>query len=286
MKHRTALFLVCALCCAALTSQAMAGGPYTLRFGLQQGKTYLYADVVHADVTQEMMGQEMKSATISTSLSRLVIEKSGADGISAITSLDSMTVSVKNARMDTTMVMPDLLGKRSRIVLSPLGRVLSKAVIDTVGKAGSPMRGASARDAMRVHVFPEAPVAAGGTWTGVIADTNEAMGGKIVTVSTLTYTLAGEEQKAGRACVKITYAGTMAVEGKGSMMGAEIFTEGKGTVSGVLHFDAAAGVTVADESRMETDMTAAITGAQNMTMPISTVGSSTRTLRAVLDTAH
>lgn len=286
MKHRTLLFLACALCCAALTTQAMAGGPYTLRFGLQQGKTYLYADVVHADVTQEMMGQEMKSATVSTSLSRLVIEKSGADGISAITSLDSMTVSVKNARMDTTMVMPDLLGKRTRIVFSPLGRVLSKAVIDSVGKAGSPMRGASARDAMRAHMFPEAPVAVGGTWNGVIADTNEAMGGKIVTVSTLTYTLAGEEQKAGRACVKITYAGTMAVEGKGSMMGAEIFTEGKGTVSGVLYFDAAAGVTVADESKLETDLTAAITGAQNMTMPMSTVGSNSRVLRAVIDTAH
>ena len=286
MKYRTMHFLVCALCCAALTSQAVAGGPYTLRLGLQQGKTYLYADVVRADVTQEMMGQEMKSATVSTSLSRFVVEKAGADGIAAITSLDSMTVSVKNARMDTTMVMPDLLGKRSRIVLSPLGKVLSKAVIDTIGKVGSPMRGASARDAMRVHIFPEAPVAVGGTWTGVIADTNEAMGGKMVTTSTLSYTLAGEEQKGGRACVKITYTGTMAVEGKGSMMGAEIFTEGKGTVSGVMYFDAAAGVTVADESKMETDLTAAITGAQNMTMPMSTVGSSARTLRAVVDTAH
>lgn len=286
MTHRTMHVLICALCCAALTSQALAGGPYTLRLGLQQGKTYLYADVVQANVTQEMMGQEMKSATVSTSLSRFVVEKAGADGIAAITSLDSMTVSVKNARMDTTMVMPDLLGKRSRIVLSPLGKVLSKAVIDTIGKAGSPMRGASARDAMRVHIFPEAPVAVGGTWTGVIADTNEAMGGKMVTTSTLTYTLAGEEEKDGRACVRITYTGTMAVEGKGSMMGAEIFTEGKGTVSGVLYFDAAAGVTVADASKMETDLTAAITGAQNMTMPMSTVGSSARTLRAVVETAH
>jgi hypothetical protein len=283
MNHRTVLFLVCALCCAAFTMQAVAGGPYTLRLGLQKGKTYVYGDVVRADVTQEMMGQEMKSATVSTSVSRIVIEKSSADGIAAISSLDSIQVSVKNARVDTTMVMPELLGKRSRIVLSPLGKVISKSVIDTVGKAGSPMRGASARDGMRAHLFAEAPVAVGGTWTGVIADTNEAMGGKMVTVSTITYTLAGEEQKAGHACVKVTYTGTLAVEGKGSMMGAEIFTEGKGTLSGVLYFDAAAGVTVLDESKMETDLTAAITGAQNMTMPMSTVATTTRTLRAILD---
>lgn len=179
MKHRRILFAACALCCAAFTMQAVAGGPYTLRLGMQQGKTYLYTDVVRADVTQEMMGQEMKSATVSTSVSRMVIEKSGTDGIAAVTSLDSMTVSVKNARMDTTMVMPDLLGKRSRVVFSPLGKVLSKAIIDSIGKTGSPMRGASARDGMRAHVFSEAPVQVGGTWTGVIADTNEAMGGKI-----------------------------------------------------------------------------------------------------------
>ena len=58
-------------------------------------------------------------------------------------SLDSIILSVKSARMDTTMVMTDVMGKRSRIVLSPLGKVISRSIIDSIGKAGSPMRGAS-----------------------------------------------------------------------------------------------------------------------------------------------
>jgi hypothetical protein len=286
MKHRTVLFVACALCCAAFTMQAVAGGPYTLRLGMQQGKTYIFGDVVKADVTQEMMGQEMKSATQAISVSRLVIESAAADRISGITSLDSITVSVKSPRSDTTMVLQELIGKRSRIILSPLGRVIGKSVIDSAGRAGSMMRGAASRDGMRAHIFPEAPVAAGGTWRGVIPDTNEAMGGKLVTTTTLSYILAGEEEKAGHACVKITYTGTLAVEGKGSMMGAEIFTEGTGTLSGTLYVDVAAGLIVADESKMESDLTAAITGAQNMTMPISTVATTARTLRAVVDTVR
>ncbi len=284
MNQRIVVFVLCALCCAALTTEALAGGPFKLRMGLQQGKTYVYSDVVKADVTQEMMGQEMKSATLSTTVTRFVIEKATADAITAVQSLDSAQVAVKNARMDTTMVLTDMIGKRSRITLSTMGKVIARAVIDSIPQAGSPMRGATVRDAMRAHMFPEGPVAAGGTWNGTIADTNEAMGGKMMTTSTITYTLVGEEQKAGHACVKITYTGTVAIEGKGSMMGMQIFTEGKGNVTGTLWFDPAAGVTVVDDAKMENDLTAAMTGQQNMTMPISTVAASTRTLRAVQDT--
>jgi hypothetical protein len=286
MKHRTAMTIVCALFCAAFTMHAVAGGPYTLRLNLQQGKTYLYSDVTRAEVTQEMMGQEMKSSTVSKTVSRIALENvQGDKSLSAVMSLDSVVLSVKSARMDTTMVMTDVMGKRSRIVLSPLGKVISRSIIDSIGKAGAPMRGASGRESARFHVFSEAPVVVGGTWTALISDTAEVMGGKMANVATMAYALAGEEEKAGRKCVKITYTGTMQIEGKGSMMGMEIFTEGKGTVTGTFYFDPAAGIMVAEESKTESDMTAAMTGQQNMTIPISSSSTTTRALRAIEESA-
>lgn len=282
MKHRTGMTIACVLFCAAFTMQAVAGGPYTLRLDLQQGKSYVYSDVTRAEVTQEMMGQEMKSSTVSRTVSRIALEKVRDDkALSTVMSLDSVILSVKSARMDTTMVMNDVMNKRSRIVLTTLGKVISRSIIDSIGKAGSPMRGASGRESARFHIFPEAPVAVGGTWTAVISDTAEVMGGKMANVATMAYTLVGEEEKAGRNCVKITYTGTMAIEGKGSMMGMDIFTEGKGTMSGTLYFDPAAGITVAEDSKTESDMTAAMTGQQNMTMPISSSSTTSKTLRAV-----
>lgn len=281
MNHRGAILSLCVLCTALLSLQALAGGPYTLRMGLKEGKTYIYSDVVKADMTQEMMGQEMKTATVSATVTRLAIEKADASTITAVQALDSSVVSVKNPRMDTVIVNPDVIGKRTRITLSTMGKILARAVIDSVSKSGSPMRGGNIRDAMRAHILPEAPVAAGGMWNGSMSDTTEAMGGKLVTSTTLTYTLVGEEPKAGHACVKITFTGATAIEGKGSMMGMEIFTEGKGTVNGTLWFDVAAGVTVMEESKVESDMTAAVTGQQSMTMPMSSVGTSTRVLRSI-----
>jgi hypothetical protein len=65
------------------------------------------------------------------------------------------------------------------------------------------------------------------------------------------------------------------------MMGMDIFTEGKGTTSGTLYFDPAAGITVVEDSKTESDMTAAMTGQQNMTMPISSSSTTSRTLRAI-----
>ena len=97
--------------------------------------------------------------------------------------------------------------------------------------------------------------------------------------------LSVKKRRPARPCVKITYTGTMAIEGKGSMMGMEIFTEGKGTMSGTLYFDPSAGITVV--GRVEDgighdgrdDRTAEHDDADLV------LGTTTRTLRAVEESA-
>jgi len=279
-KSYTIAALLIAL--AAGPMHSLADDPYTLRMGLEQGKSYLYTDHVTASIVQEMGGQEMKSLSTSSIVSRISVDAVLPDGsFSLITQLDSMTASTKSPRMDTTRVMTDIMGKRSRVVLSPLGKVIQRAIIDSIKAAGPMMRGAAAREVIRFQTLPEQAVVVGAQWTVTSVDTNEMMGGKMVTGSTITYTLNGKEEKGGRTCVKIGYTGTMTIEGKGSMMGMELFSEGKGTLSGTWHFDPAAGITVADESQMDTDVTMAMTGQQNMTMPITTSSKTSRILRAI-----
>lgn len=286
MKARVFITAVAALLCAGCMQEARADGPYTLRMGLQPGTSVLYRDAMRQDVTQEMMGQEMKTTTASNALSRMAVEAVRPDGaIAIVTSIDSLTMAVKSVRRDTTLLMTDIMGKRSRVIISPIARVLAREVIDSLSVTGMGMRAAGPRELTRFHVLPEAPVSVGGQWTAEVTDTVEAMGGKMTNTATVTYTLAAEEERAGRRCVKITYAGTVAVEGKGAMMGMEIFMEGQGTTSGTVWFDPAAGLVVGEASQIESDVTAALTGQQNMTIPVSSKASNTRELLSITATA-
>jgi hypothetical protein len=284
MKHRYACVAIIA-CIGAWPLQSLADEPYTLRMGFQQGKSYVYADLVVAAVTQEMAGQEMKRSSRSAMVSRISADRVLPDGsFSLILQMDTMVVSSKSPRQDTTRLMTDLIGKRSGMVLTPLGKIASRVVIDSIKAAGPSMRSAAAREILRFHTLPEQPVVPGGQWSADVTDSNETMGGLMITVSTITYTLAGKEEKGGRSCLKIRYTGKLAIEGKGAMMGMEMFTEGKGSLSGIWYFDPKDGIMVAEEGAMDTDVTVAMTGQQNMTMPITTTSKITRALRSVEET--
>jgi hypothetical protein len=177
-----------------------------------------------------------------------------------------MVSSVKSARMDTTMVQTQLMGKRKKLVLSPLGKVLDRIVVDSVKIEG--MRSQGLRESATYHVLSPDPVAVGGKWNGSINDTVESMGGKMATDTKIEYTLVGKEKKDGYDCLKIAYAGTFSTNGKGSMRGMDFFVEGTGKVAGTLYWGLK-GYIVAQEGTMETESTAAITGQQNMTIPSS-----------------
>jgi len=270
------------LAAAAVFSQA----PIQLKYGFEKGRAYRYADLVTSTMVQEMMGQEMKIYTTAHMVSRVEVAEKRQDGTSVlITSMDSLVVATKSPRRDTTMVMEELIGKRNRVVLSQLGVVESREVLDSVKSAQGMGRSAAFREAIRFHQFSKMPVAVGGKWKTAVADTNDAMGGKMVSTSTLEYTFAGREQQLGRDCVKLTYAGESTIEGKGTMMGMDVFMEGKGKLQGTMFFDDGEGLVVMEEGQTDTDMTAAITGQQNMTIPMTQTAKVSRTLMPVAGAA-
>jgi hypothetical protein len=281
MKHPLMLLGTTALVMLSIAG-SLAQEKYTLVYRFQPGATYLYADTSRSNQTQEMMGQEMKILSVSSMRTRMVCEGVKPEGpMTLISSLDSMTVAMKSPMRDTTMVLTDLLGKRTRITLAPGGAVLSREVVDSLKATGMMARGMSAREGMKFHRMSKDPVSVGSTWKSDAVDSTDMMGGKMVSHITMDYSVTAKAVCVGRSCLQIGYKGEISLEGKGSMMGMDLFMEGKGKTAGTLFFDPAAGVLVQEVSSTDSDVTAAVTGQQNMTIPISSSLKATRVLLSV-----
>ena len=263
-----------------LAGSAFSQKPVSLKYNFAAGDVYRYADTLVVQTTQEMMGQEMKVSQNISVVTRFVVDAviSGG-GASLITSNDTMLVKVKNPRVDTTIVPVEILHKRNRLTVTPLGDITAREVIDSV-RVPMLMRGGGigSREIMRLPVLSANPVKPGEKWTSSKVDSTSAEGGSSVLSMTMEYTFVGREKYAGRACVKLAYTGKLEVNSKSKMGGMDVFTEGTGKLTGVVYFDDRAGVFVADEGKTDMEMTAALTGQQNMTIPIS----STTTMKHVL----
>jgi hypothetical protein len=239
---------------------------------------YRFADTTFVKSSQEMMGQEdeIDIDGVRNDPARALRDQGGRlDGPHRLPRL--MSVSVKNARMDTTIIIKDAIGKRTRLTISKLGETISREVIDTVKLTGMAAQ-TGRQDMVRLHLMPPTPVKIGEKWTSTKPDTSESMGGKIATVATGDFTLLAKETHMGVQCLKISYAGKLTISGKGSMNGADFFVEGTGTTSGTYFVDIATGLPVREDSRYDMESTVALTGAQNMTIPSSTSVTTHRTL--------
>jgi len=267
------------LCAAALSlSLAHAQQTYTLVYKFAPGQSYQYKSVSEGTVIQEMMGQEMKMENGSDLTVSLATEKVGKDGsMTLMTKLVEGTTRMKNPMQDTTIAMTEMIGKRMKIQVKSDGVILNREIVDTVETEGR-MRGVGQREAVRFHILPAKAVKVGETWSSTFTDTVDNLGGKIVNVVNSTYNVLGTEQKNGAPCLKVSYNGSITIEGSGTMQGMDLFIEGGGKVAGTMFFDPERGMVIEDESTTETESTIAVTGQQNMTIPISQKSTTVQTL--------
>lgn len=258
---------LCIALCAVL--QAQAQEEFTLRYKFEKGKTYRFIDTINVKSSQEMMGQEVKATSNVRAATNLVASELKGDGSAVLTiAPEAMSISIRSPQMDTTIAPKEMIGKRSRVTVSPLGTMSRREVIDTVKFTGL-TRQMAQRELVRFHVFPEAPVKLGGTWKSVRPDTNESMGSKVVTIATMEYSVIGWEKRNGKESLKISYKGKVTITGKGSMMGNEFFIEGTGTTGGMFYLDPATGLALVEDSTLDMESTVALTGQQKMTIPSS-----------------
>jgi hypothetical protein len=282
MLART-IVMVVACCLVGVAGHTALGQAVTLKYKMEKGKTYRYADTIKMNTTQEMMGQEMKVENTITTVTRVVVEDQKSNGnFSLLMSSDTMRIHVKNPRMDTTMVPTEMLHKRNRVTTTSLGEIVSREVVDSIGSS-SLMRGAGAmsqREMLRFPVFNGKPLKKGDKWTYSKVDTQDTGGGKTISNSTYDYTYAGNEKVKGLDVAKLNFTGKVTVTSKSTMMGMDVFTEGGGKMNGFLYFDEKAGLLISEDSKIEMEMTAAVKGQQNMTIPISQSGTSKHLLLA------
>ncbi len=278
MRRNAHATLAVLLALTLAVTAARAQDQYTLQYRLDKGKTYRFVDTTYVKSSQEMMGQEMKTTSTVTTTMRMVPSDVRADGSTVLTiSPDFMKVSLKNPRMDTTIVMKEMVGKRTRLTISKLGETLGREIVDTANFSGL-SASTGRQDMVRLHVMPSKPIRIGEKWTTTKPDTFDSGGGKMVTVATGESTLLGKETRNGVPCLKVTYTGKLAISGKGTMNGMEYFVEGNGTTSGTYLLEISSGMTVVEDSQYDVESTVAITGAQNMTIP----GSQSVTLHRIL----
>jgi hypothetical protein len=268
MRTLTAATLAVLFCAWGAQAQT------ALKYVFAKGDLYRYADTMLVQTTREMMGQEMKMSQDIFAVTRFQVEgEAPGGGTNIIASTDTLLLKIKSPQMDTTLVPVEALHKRNRITVSSLGEITAREVVDSV-KLPMMLRGSglASREILRLPVFSGKPVNVGEKWTYAKVDSSSSEGGRSTMTTTLEYTLLGQEKYAGRSCAKISFAGKVTVSSKGTMGGGtEVFTEGGGTLSGVMYFDEKKGVFVGEEGTTDMELTAAVTGQQNMTIPITSV---------------
>lgn len=268
------MFSVLFLFIASLKAQ----DTYKLEYKFEKGKTYRYQDVTKTDMTQEMMGKEMKIKSESNVVNRLVVDDVTKNGNAILLiSADSMKVFSSTPMGDTTIIMSELIGKRTKVVLSNLGKIENREIVDSVKITGR-AAGAAQREAIQFAKLSDKVVKIGETWTATTQDTVNQMDGKIAVIGSYEYKLLGQEKKDDRNCLKITYTGKTTTEGKAKMQGMEFFIDGSGKTSGTIYFDAKAGLVVYEETNSDSETNMALTGEQQMIIPITQVTKSIRTL--------
>ncbi|MGE5351971.1 MAG: hypothetical protein ACM3P0_07800 [Acidobacteriota bacterium] len=251
-----------------LTGSLGAQESYKLKYNFQKGKTYLFMNTMGGNVTQEAMGREIKITLDGDYRVRVVVDDVKGSKAELIASLDSGKISTKNPMRDTTISLAPFAGKKTRLTLLQNGTVEKTNVIDSVKMFN--VQWITQNNLIRFVKLPDEEIKAGAPWSVTTTDTMDMMGaGKVLNTINSTYTIVGKEKVQGHDCLKITYTGDVKNSGQAQIQGMNLVIEGTGKISGNLYFDPKMGMAIKNEGDMDNDMTMAVTGQQNMIIPVS-----------------
>ena len=242
---------------------------YMLKYNFVKGKTYLQTTQIVNNITQSMMGREMKQLSDITSNVEMNIEDVASDGrITMIVAVLDAAVHTSFMGKDTTIQLKDLKDK-DRVVISSEGKTLSSTKINPSDSTGMM---AQLKNVSKMQLLPGRLVKIGEKWQNNIVDSTQASEGNPFSTNIsnmMEYSLIGKENKDGKNLLKIAYSGTLNITGKGVQMGMEMFMEGTGKTEGFLYFDPVKSFVIYDENNTEMDLSIAVTGPQNMTIPMT-----------------
>lgn len=222
------------------------------------------------DITQTMGTQEMKINNNVSSTSKFVINNAPKKGNIEITgTIWDVKTTTKAPMMDTTVSLPGKVGPTMKIELNQYGKLVSKIKTDSAALNGVNLDNNLVSSGIFVE-FPEKEVLkVGEKWTIAKNDTVSQMGGKIGMNFSTEYTLGGVEKIDGKSLQKITTSSNIEMGGKANQMGMDIFIEGTGAGTGTLYIDPVSKVIYTNNTVIELNLDLAVTGQQNMTIPMT-----------------
>jgi len=240
-----------------------------LKYELKKGKTFTQSIQLTQNGVQSMQGQEMKSVMDINASAEMFVEDISADGnITVIELVKNVSIHSKMMGRDTTMNFPDI-NEKSRVVYSSDGKQLSKMILDSGSVASI---SDVTKEGTKFFYLPGKKVKTGEKWVNNSTDTTKVSQSnplETIIAAETEYTYDGKELKDGKQYDKISIVNALSIEGKGSQMGMEMLLDGTGKSQGFAYFDSEIAFVSYSEILTEMDMSIAIVGMENMTIPMS-----------------
>jgi hypothetical protein len=260
----------------AISGFAFSQGTVDLKYNFVKGKTFVQNTQIIQNIVQTMGAQEIKILSEVKAKSELFVENVENDG-SASLLVSASDISVRSSAMgrDTTLHYKDLKDK-VRIKVANTGKSLSTEKVDSSDVSAV----VNQLEPGKLKFLPGKLVKTGDKWQDKSVEHKNPTSGNPFTIdisSDIEYTLSGNETVNGKEIMKIVYNGTMTVNGKGTQMGMEMFIEGTGKNEGFYFYDSKTGLIVSSDENTEMNMNIAVSGPQNMTIPMTQVIKTTTT---------
>ena len=222
--------------------------------------------------TVEAMGQTIETKTNSTANITVTFKGMKEDNLSLGITVNDMGIEANNSMQgDITADVSEVIGKSFEIVLSPLGKEVEIIGADDIkidmgaGGKRSIKQGFST-------FFPDLndkPLKPGDSWNSQeVMNVNES-GMKLTLTFNNVNTMTGIETADGVECLKVEVKTKGTMEGSGQQMGADMAIEGDMEGTGTWYFAYKDGYFVKAVNDNFTEGTVAISGAQNMTLPMT-----------------
>jgi hypothetical protein len=266
-----------------LVSTAALAQEFKTPLKVTKGQEFSYQIDMVMDITQSMAGQEIKVNNITKSTSKNQITNVTTEGNAEVSSsVWDITSTAKTPMMDTTITMKGKVGPTFNILVDKFGNVLKKEKTDTTnvipGGEAFNMDNNLTNTGIFIE-FPKKNLTVGEKWNVTKNDSVSVMGSKMGFNITTEYVLGKTEVVDGKSYQKITSKSTIEIGGKMNMQGMALVIEGTGVQSGTSFIFPDSKVLYQMKADIELDMNLAITGPQNMTIPMTQKISLTQKLK-------
>ena len=276
----TYVLLICSLLCflSGCASKKPFWGDsksgYIMMYRIDPSEVWTYESESEQNMIMEMMGSTMETTTDVFLGYRLIGKESAEDeNIETILIPDSTRIAVQSGMGDRDFDLSALIGKSFGLTFTRLGKKIAFTDPEQIeiefGQMGGGKRNSESFFNNLLPDLPAEPVKIGDSWNEK-KDEPLSQGGMDLTIRLETnHTLEEIETIGGLECLKIVSKSKGTIDGTGQQMGAEFAYEGDVESSSVWYFAYKKGMFVQSESTNLTEGSIAVSGPQDMTLPMT-----------------